>query len=99
MEEAQSLSELKERDTALEDAKAKELLETEEILSASADSRLRSDRLDGAGAGAPPKYYDQTKLDGKTNHASVLVSFFSFLTYLVSTERHRNLAAFWLASW
>ena len=79
--DARSLSALHERVTALEDARAKELLETEQILSASPDSRLRSDRLDGADSGAPPTHYDQTKLAGKTNHASALVSFSSLLTH------------------
>ena len=77
MEVAQSLSELQERVAALENAKAKELLETEEILSAAPDSRLRSEKLDGTGAGV-----HQRKLDGKTNPASAWAFFYFSNTYL-----------------
>ena len=87
MEVAQSLSELQERVAALENAKAKELLETEEILSAAPDSRLRSEKLDGTGAGA-----NQRKLDGKTNPASAW-AFFTFLTLTYSLKQNRNFAA------
>ena len=72
-EKAISSSKFKEWDIALDDADAQELQETEEILSASADSRHGSEKLDGRASDVPPKFYDQTQLDGKTDRRSPLV--------------------------
>ena len=62
-DKVRSYAEYVERVAALKDAEAKELQETEEILSASADSRERGD-LDTKADSERAKPYDQTKLDG-----------------------------------
>lgn len=68
-EKIRTYAEYMERVDALKDAEAKELQETEEILSASADARQRVSRLDEDDLDRSPKYYDQTQLDGKKTMA------------------------------
>jgi len=63
-EKIRSYSEYMERVAALKDAETKEMIETQEILAASADARQR-DKFDETEKEASEKKYDQTQLDGK----------------------------------